>query len=308
MACRARIQAVLEKLDRWGVRSDARGRRYAAATVSDYSRPRPAPRSSTARYRRPHTQAPWARAIVPGLTGCCRRTHTRGPLQQPLPLPPRSAYLHAATAARPWGGCAHMPARAPARQPLQPPPSARQCAAPPANKPASPPARVPDHTPAQPLQPPPTRPRTCCMRSAARTWSSRAPQLARCSTACSARCAGAASPCSRTQTAIGSLTRIYAQGVQLALREISFYFKHKTTPLSLVRLRSRLLLYPRAPPVTPPVCSPTHSSLCLPGHLPTCRQGSPAPPLSYKSPVVVYILCIYNPFNVFNVGIMQLSS
>lgn len=33
------------------------------------------------------------------------------------------------------------------------------------------------------------------------------------------------------QTAVGSLTRIYAQGVQLALREVSFYFKQKTTSL-----------------------------------------------------------------------------
>ena len=58
-----------------------------------------------------------------------------------------------------------------------------------------------------------------------------------------------------------------------------------------------------------PACySPTDSSPCPPRWLPTCRQGSHAPPLSYKSTVVVYILCIYNPFNVFNVGIMQFSS
>ncbi|GJE93419.1 hypothetical protein PsYK624_095780 [Phanerochaete sordida] len=33
------------------------------------------------------------------------------------------------------------------------------------------------------------------------------------------------------QTAVGSLTRVYAQGVQLALREVSFWFKQKTTSL-----------------------------------------------------------------------------
>lgn len=33
------------------------------------------------------------------------------------------------------------------------------------------------------------------------------------------------------QTAVGSLTRVYAQGVQLALREVSFYFKQKTSSL-----------------------------------------------------------------------------
>lgn len=33
------------------------------------------------------------------------------------------------------------------------------------------------------------------------------------------------------QTSVGSLTRIYAQGIQLALREVSFYFKQMTTSL-----------------------------------------------------------------------------
>jgi len=33
------------------------------------------------------------------------------------------------------------------------------------------------------------------------------------------------------KTAVGSLTRIYAQGVQLALREVSFYFEQKTSSL-----------------------------------------------------------------------------
>ncbi|EKM57069.1 uncharacterized protein PHACADRAFT_119248 [Phanerochaete carnosa HHB-10118-sp] len=33
------------------------------------------------------------------------------------------------------------------------------------------------------------------------------------------------------QTAVGSLTRIYAQGIQLALREVSFYFRQKTSSL-----------------------------------------------------------------------------
>ena len=32
-------------------------------------------------------------------------------------------------------------------------------------------------------------------------------------------------------TTVGSLTRIYAQGVQLALREVSFYFRQKTATL-----------------------------------------------------------------------------
>ena len=142
--------------------SDAWGHRYAAATVSDHSRPRPAPHSSTARYRRPTTRR-------------CGYPHTRGPLQQHLPLPPRSAYF-----ARRWlrGHKAGVPLCPPAHplaspyhrrlihQP-QPPPTARQCASPPANKSASPPARVLDHTPAQPLQPPLVRLRTCVHAHAA---------------------------------------------------------------------------------------------------------------------------------------------
>lgn len=34
-----------------------------------------------------------------------------------------------------------------------------------------------------------------------------------------------------TQTSVGSLTRVYAQGIQLALREVSFYFKQNTATL-----------------------------------------------------------------------------
>lgn len=40
-----------------------------------------------------------------------------------------------------------------------------------------------------------------------------------------------ASASNDTQTSVGSLTRVFAQGVQLALREVSFYFKQKTTTL-----------------------------------------------------------------------------
>ena len=98
MTCRARIQSVLARLDRCGMRSDARGRRYAAAALSDCSQPRPAPHSSSARYRRPNTRAlrlrprPWSPAatstaaallrILRAATGrvCpCARPRTRSP-------------------------------------------------------------------------------------------------------------------------------------------------------------------------------------------------------------------------------------
>ena len=52
------------------------------------------------------------------------------------------------------------------------------------------------------------------------------------------RGSGAASPWTGIQTAVGSLTRVYAQGVQLALCEFSSYSKQKIALLSLVRLRS----------------------------------------------------------------------
>ena len=162
----------------------------------------------------------------------CGYAHTRRLLPQHLLPPPRSAYSARRRLRGHGAGAPLCPPTHPLANPYhrllvnepQPPPPARRCASPPANKPASSPARVLNHTPAQPLQPPPIRPRTCCTRSAARTSSSSAPRVARCSTACSARCAGAASLCSRAQTAVGSLTRVYAQGVQLALREVPFYF------------------------------------------------------------------------------------
>lgn len=40
-----------------------------------------------------------------------------------------------------------------------------------------------------------------------------------------------ASASGKAETAVGSLTRVYAQGVQLALREVSFWFKQKTTTM-----------------------------------------------------------------------------
>ena len=43
-----------------------------------------------------------------------------------------------------------------------------------------------------------------------------------------------------------------------------------------------------------------------PAHLPPACLGSCL--CSYKSTVIVYILCIYKPFNVFTVGMMQFSS
>ena len=75
------------------------------------------------------------------------------------------------------------------------------------------------------------------------------------------------------ETAVVSLTRVYTQGVQLALRPVSFYSKQKTASLSLVRLCSRSLLHPRAPPVTLPARFPTHSSPC-----PHAGQGGHALP------------------------------
>ena len=136
MTCRARIQSVLARLDRCGMRSDARGRRYAAAALSDCSRPRPAPHSSSARYRRPNTRA------------LRLRPHLSSPATTSTAASP--CILRAATAARPRGGCALVPARAPARQPLPPPArspvsttSARPLASAHPRQPTSRPVRVP---------------------------------------------------------------------------------------------------------------------------------------------------------------------
>ena len=108
MACRVRTQVIGASQDGRSVCSDARGRRYAAAALSDCSRPRPAPHSSSARYRRPTTRA------------LRLRPHPSSPATTSTAAA-SLRILRAATAARPRGGCALVPAHAPARQPLPPP-------------------------------------------------------------------------------------------------------------------------------------------------------------------------------------------